>query len=337
MRSLMLLLSAAAAVGTTVPVSTSPSPCSVCDLFVGYGYTCTDIQSWGFDCSGCLGCSLGQLPVSTSQPPSACDVCDLYTGYGYTCDTIETWGYSCAGCASCSATNNVTSPVSTDCAVCDLYVTYGFSCSAITTWGYDCSMCTSCVSTTTTTWHATTTSTTSTSTIANMDPTLVCSHCHMSPNGIFAATAHGACVPSHKNMSVCVDLTQHYLCSATSDVHTPGCMAIHEGMVKISGTDNTNSGLLMVYHNNEWGTVCNVDFHFVDAHVACQQLGFLAAAWYGKLPISSAGMPIWMSHVDCQGSEASVMDCAHNGFGFNNCGHNQDVSLICMPHPCTLR
>ena len=37
---------------------------------------------------------------------------------------------------------------------------------------------------------------------------------------------------------------------------------------------NLTAGRLEVYHNGQWGTVCNTAFYSVEATVACRQLGF---------------------------------------------------------------
>ena len=46
-------------------------------------------------------------------------------------------------------------------------------------------------------------------------------------------------------------------------------------LVTQSSTYNTRAGQLEIYLNNEWGTVCDNDFGFVDANVACRQLGYV--------------------------------------------------------------
>lgn len=36
----------------------------------------------------------------------------------------------------------------------------------------------------------------------------------------------------------------------------------------------SNSGRLEIYHNGQWGTVCDDTFDMNDAHVACRMIGF---------------------------------------------------------------
>lgn len=40
---------------------------------------------------------------------------------------------------------------------------------------------------------------------------------------------------------------------------------------------------------------------------------------------------IWMDDVNCMGSEKRIEDCNHNGWGSHNCGHDEDVSISCIP------
>lgn len=41
--------------------------------------------------------------------------------------------------------------------------------------------------------------------------------------------------------------------------------------------------------------------------------------------------PIWLDNVNCTGSEERIEDCTHNGWGTSNCGHDEDVSVSCLP------
>lgn len=38
---------------------------------------------------------------------------------------------------------------------------------------------------------------------------------------------------------------------------------------------------------------------------------------------------IWMSHVECGGSETSLAKCSFAGFGNSGCFHYEDAGVIC--------
>jgi len=39
--------------------------------------------------------------------------------------------------------------------------------------------------------------------------------------------------------------------------------------------------------------------------------------------------PIWLDDVDCYGDEVALEDCWHDGWGYHDCNHNEDVSISC--------
>ena len=85
-----------------------------------------------------------------------------------------------------------------------------------------------------------------------------------------------------------------------------------------------------VFHNGTWGTVCDDYWDLNDAKVVCRQRGYGIAI---KAYISAAFGPgdgtIWMDDINCTGSERSLTECSHNGWGIENCDHSEDAGVLC--------
>ena len=98
-------------------------------------------------------------------------------------------------------------------------------------------------------------------------------------------------------------------------------------MFLISGTHPWN-GRVEIYHNGQWGTVCNDAFTTVDAQVVCRQLGYGGGRVRPSRIIEGSG-EIWLDDVDCIGNELSLAACGYRGWGVGNCGHHEDVFIEC--------
>ena len=100
----------------------------------------------------------------------------------------------------------------------------------------------------------------------------------------------------------------------------------------VNANNNLNTrGRLEVYYQDRWGTVCDDSFNNDAAMVVCRQLGLNPT---GAKAISRAGLgqgvdPIWLDDVRCKGSEPNIDSCLHNPWGSHNCGHFEDVGVIC--------
>ena len=88
-----------------------------------------------------------------------------------------------------------------------------------------------------------------------------------------------------------------------------------------------------MYHNGEWGTVCGDYWGILNAQVVCSELGFGEAvdvkrfAYYGQ-----GSGPIWLDNVFCDGTEITIGDCTHLGWGEHSyCDHSDDVGVKCQP------
>ncbi|XP_035657358.1 deleted in malignant brain tumors 1 protein-like [Branchiostoma floridae] len=101
--------------------------------------------------------------------------------------------------------------------------------------------------------------------------------------------------------------------------------------IRLVGGSSSMEGRVEVYHDGQWGTVCDDGFGINDAHVVCRQLGYGRAAEVRRAAAFGAGSgPIWLDDVACEGSETSIEHCDHNGGGKHDCGHTEDVGVVCL-------
>ena len=88
--------------------------------------------------------------------------------------------------------------------------------------------------------------------------------------------------------------------------------------VRLVGGPTKYEGNVEVYHNGEWGTVCHYGWDLNDAQVVCNELNFGPAvavrynAFYGL-----GGFSVWLSFLQCDGTEWSIGNCSHSGWGVN--------------------
>ena len=102
--------------------------------------------------------------------------------------------------------------------------------------------------------------------------------------------------------------------------------------------DTAFQGRVLVGLNGAWGAICPYGWDLNDAHVVCKQLGFARAVratknseyglWTGR---------IWLSNLQCNGSEESLINCEHDGWGisssyfdyYHHCNCSEMASIIC--------
>ena len=98
---------------------------------------------------------------------------------------------------------------------------------------------------------------------------------------------------------------------------------------------NSHSGRVEIRIDNVWGTVCDDMWDMKEAAVVCRDMGFPGASSALERFGSGSG-PILLDDLMCDGQEVSLEDCPHNGVGINNCGHYEDVGVVCLTQAGTL-
>lgn len=95
-------------------------------------------------------------------------------------------------------------------------------------------------------------------------------------------------------------------------------------------------GVLQIYLNREWGSVCDDGWTSLDSQVVCSQLNLTYTISSSTLPIlrmldlqSPSNTPIWLDEVRCMGDERLLIDCPSLPLGAHDCTHTEDVNLMC--------
>ena len=89
-------------------------------------------------------------------------------------------------------------------------------------------------------------------------------------------------------------------------------------------------GRVEVFHAGAWGSVCDDSWDGNDAAVVCRFLGIDGGSLgVGRAAYGAADGAIHMDNVDCNGDEASLDLCSHNGWGVHNCVSLEAAGVRC--------
>ena len=89
-----------------------------------------------------------------------------------------------------------------------------------------------------------------------------------------------------------------------------------------------------VYHNGQWGTICDNGWDLKDAHVVCVMAGFgtaLRAVLDGRYG-GGDSLPVLLDNVQCEGTETSLANCTFLNWTnvSSECNdHSRDAGVIC--------
>ena len=99
-------------------------------------------------------------------------------------------------------------------------------------------------------------------------------------------------------------------------------------VVRLVGGGSHTEGLVEVYYNGRWGTVCHNDWNDKLATLVCAQLGLSSS---GSSADFAPGVgSISLSNIICSRNETVLAGCGHYGVGIIlNCDHSKDVGVKC--------
>lgn len=110
-------------------------------------------------------------------------------------------------------------------------------------------------------------------------------------------------------------------------------MVMHFVALRVVNGDGASYGRLEVCFAGEWGTVCDTNFDWDEANVACNQLGYMGASTYYTDATYGQGCgPIFLAYLDCAGDESRLEHCYHYGVcaaSSTSCTHSDDVAVVC--------
>ncbi|XP_031573183.1 scavenger receptor cysteine-rich domain superfamily protein-like, partial [Actinia tenebrosa] len=130
----------------------------------------------------------------------------------------------------------------------------------------------------------------------------------------------------HGSLKRCVNIAGSFYCLCDT-----GNGYSQRGGVRLTGGSNTLEGIVEVYYNGSWGTVCDDIWDMTHARVVCRQLGFRGAHSAPQSAAFCRGTgTIWLDDVRCFGNETRIQDCTHLPWGSHNCVHAEDAGVVCI-------
>ncbi|XP_022105947.1 scavenger receptor cysteine-rich domain superfamily protein-like [Acanthaster planci] len=119
---------------------------------------------------------------------------------------------------------------------------------------------------------------------------------------------------------------------ALKDEHTgvrcSGPIAAARSPIRFSQL-NERGGIVEIFHQGRFGTICSKGWTMGNAQVVCRELGF-GPPTDAQLGLDGYGGPIFLQDIRCTGAEESLDRCQRSEWSAHTCDHSMDVSVLCQ-------
>ncbi|KAB0373508.1 hypothetical protein FD755_015167 [Muntiacus reevesi] len=100
--------------------------------------------------------------------------------------------------------------------------------------------------------------------------------------------------------------------------------------VRLVGGSGPHEGRVEIFHEGQWGTVCDDRWELRGGLVVCRSLGYKGVQSVHKGAHFGKGTgPIWLNEVFCFGKESSIEECRIRQWGVRVCSHDEDAGVTC--------
>ncbi|NXG68602.1 DMBT1 protein, partial [Baryphthengus martii] len=142
------------------------------------------------------------------------------------------------------------------------------------------------------------------------------------------------CTGEERNLSECrARPWGEHNCHHVEDASVE-CSGNFEGdQIRLVNYSSRCAGRVEIFHNKQWGTVCDDNWDLLDAEVVCRQLDCgRALSAPGRAQFGPGDGIIWMDDTNCTGKENVLSACRARLWGVNNCYHGEDAGVVCSGH-----
>ncbi|XP_066092758.1 macrophage scavenger receptor types I and II isoform X1 [Saccopteryx bilineata] len=100
--------------------------------------------------------------------------------------------------------------------------------------------------------------------------------------------------------------------------------------VRLVGGSGPHEGRVEIFHDGQWGTICDDHWELRGGQVLCRSLGYQGVRNVHKNANFGQGTgPIWLNEVFCFGRESSIEECKIRQWGVRVCTHEEDAGVTC--------